>query len=48
MKNINQIVNCNSIETVDGSKWIEWYLDKKKSISQEKLDTIVFLLQDLF
>lgn len=26
-ENINSIVNCNSIEMVDNSKWIKWSLD---------------------
>lgn len=46
-KNINQIVNCNSIEMVDNTKWIQWYLNQKKSIPQKNLDRIVWILQDI-
>jgi len=46
-KNINQIVNCNSIEMVDNTKWIKWYLNQKKSNTQKNLDSIVFTLQDI-
>ena len=46
-KNINQVVNCNSILMVDNSKWIQWYLNQKKSIPQKNLDRMVFLLQNI-
>lgn len=45
-KNINQIVNCNAIEMVDNSKWIEWYLNRKKSIPQKNLDRLIYLLNN--
>lgn len=28
--NINHIINANTTEMVDGSKWINWSLDRKK------------------
>ena len=43
-KNINEIINCNSIEMLDGSKWIEWYLKNKKEVPQKNLDAIVHIL----
>ena len=47
-KNINQIINCNSIEMVNGTKWIQWYLKQKKSIPQKNLDRMVWILQDIY
>jgi len=41
---INEIINCNSIEMVNGSKWINWYLNQKKQIPQKNLDRLVFIL----
>ena len=41
---INEIVNCNTIKMVDGSKWIDWYLSQKKHIPQKNLDRMVFIL----
>ena len=46
--NINQVVNCNSIEMTDGTKWINWYLNQKKSIPQKNLNRLVYLLQDIY
>jgi hypothetical protein len=46
--NINQLINCNAIEMTDGSKWINWYLDKKKHLTQKKINATVHLLQDIF
>ena len=45
--NISQIINCNSIEMVNNTKWIQWYLNQKKSIPQKNLDNMVRLLQDI-
>lgn len=28
--NINSVINANSIEMVDGSKWVKWSLDRIK------------------
>jgi hypothetical protein len=43
---INEIVNCNSIKMVNGSKWINWYLNQKKRIPQKNLDRMVYHLNN--
>lgn len=51
MKNqidINQLVNCNSIEMTDGSKWITWYLKQKKSLPINSLRALVYILEDIY
>lgn len=41
---INEIVNCNAMKMQDGSKWVTWFLDQKKSIPQKNLYAIVRIL----
>ena len=43
--NINNIVNANATEMVDGSKWVTWYLNNlKNGRSQKRMETIARLI----
>lgn len=45
--NINSIVNANSIEMVDGSKWITWGLNQiKEGLTKRKLNRIAELVTE--
>lgn len=43
--NINNIVNANATEMVDGSKWINWYINnKRKGVPNKNLEKIAYLI----
>ena len=43
--NINNIVNANSIKMVDGSKWVNWSLNRlKDGTSKRDLNLIASIL----
>jgi hypothetical protein len=45
--NINNIVNANATEMVDGSKWIKWSLNQlKKGLPKRNLNKIAALITD--